>query len=182
MKDLETHLDELAGSPASVTIHLASGRDFSGRVLEIVRSRQQPCVVIQTGRRDASVIPFTRIEALTLPDVIQAPGPVVVEASSMLELRRKAKALSELRMIPIEIADGELSPLAALFEAWRAVLDKVCADELGRQALADAVSRVVLRIGQTPGVTLADRVLTVTTSASERLPPARLQAQLDALL
>ncbi|MFT3697888.1 MAG: hypothetical protein QM831_32410 [Kofleriaceae bacterium] len=182
MKDLESHLDELAGSSTSVTLHLESGRDFVGKVLEVVRARQQVCVVLQSGRYDASVIPMARIEALTLPDVVKAPAPVVAEASSHLELKRKAKALADARMVPIEIGDGDLAPLAALFEVFRGVLERVCADELGRQSLAERVSRVVLRLGTSPSVTLVDRVLTITTSSTERLQATRLQAQLDALL
>ncbi|HEY0252825.1 MAG TPA: hypothetical protein VGC41_14920 [Kofleriaceae bacterium] len=180
-KDLETHLDELAGTQTSVTLHLESGRDFAGRVLEVVRARQQTCVVIQSGRQDASVVPLARVEALTLPDH-KPEAPVVVEASSNLELKRRAKALSDTRLVPIEVADGELAPLAALFESFRIALEKVCADEVGRTAFSEQVKKVVLRLGATPGVKLSDRVLTVTSSPAERLALPRLQAQLDALL
>ena len=104
-------------------------------------------------------------------------------ATSMLDLRRRVKALADLvaartqRSIAIELGTGELAQLAPLFESLRLALEKVCADELGRASLAERVQHVEVREGP-PGVTLANGRLVVAGP----LPAARLASELDARL
>lgn len=190
-QDLETHLDELATAARAwrerratdrpvITVHLASGARHTGLVVDRVRST----LVIQSiGRElDVTVVPVARIEALTLHAVeIRAPA-APPEASSPLELKRRAKALADLlgaqlgHPIAIEVG-ADLAVVAPLFETVKVALERVCADELGRAALADRVQTIQLTAGG-PGVTLANNLLVIAGP----LAPERLQAQLDAAL
>jgi hypothetical protein len=192
-QDLEAHLEELATTARAwrerravdrplVTIHLASGARHTGVVLE----RVSGTLVLQSaparGELDVIVVPIARIEALTLHDVRErAPAPPP-EASSPLELKRRAKALSDQLAAqlahPVSIEVGnELAVVAPLFESARVALDRVCADELGRAALAERVHAIQITSGAS-GVTLANQRLVI----SGPLAPERLQTQLDAVL
>lgn len=186
-KDLETQLDELDVERTVVTLHLRSGQRHTGYVLD-----RKPRVlalqsVPQRGTRDLDVtmIPLAHVEALTLhavQDVVASP-PAPELAESLLELRRRVKRLADTlaarvgRAIAIELGAGELEPLALLFEHVREALDGVCADELGRAALAERVQRIELATGAA-GMSLVNGVLSVNGP----LAADRVRRELDALL
>lgn len=196
-EDLAAHLDRLvelarqwrdgkAERPV-VTLHLASGRSHTGYVLELVRSTLALQGLPQRGTMDLDVtaIPVARIEALTMhaaQDLVES-APLPAGATSMLDLKRRAKALGDLvttraqRPITVEVGAGELAELGPLLEMLKVALDRVCGDELGRGSLADRVQRVELRAGS-PGVSLANAILVV----SGPLTAERLQKELDAVL
>jgi hypothetical protein len=197
-QDVGAHLDELVaaarrwrdgtGERPVVTVHVASGERHTGHVLDVVRATLAMQSIPQRGTADLDVvvIPLARIEALTLhaAQSLVAAAPVPAEnATSMLELKRRAKALADVlatrvgRAIAIDIGAGELAQLAPLFETVKLALDRVCADELGRGSLAERVQRIELRAG-TPGVSLANATLAIAGP----LAPARLQSELDAAL
>lgn len=192
-RDLEAHLDELATTARAwrerravdrplVTVHLVSGARHTGVVLD--RTRQT--VVLESaptrGELDVVVIPVARVEALTL-HAVQARAPAAPpEATSPLELKRRAKALADVLATqlghPVAIEVGaDLAVIAPLFETVRVALERVCADELGRTALGERVKAIELAAGS-PGVSLAKRVLLIAGP----LAPEQLQAQLDAVL
>jgi hypothetical protein len=101
----------------------------------------------------------------------------------MLDLRRRAKALGDLlatragKPIAVEIGAGEIAELAPLFEHVKLVLERVCADELGRGSLAANVQRIELRAGG-PSVSLANGALTI----SGPIDRDRLQRDIDSAL
>jgi len=199
-RDVETHIEELVattrqwrdgkGDRPVVTVYLVSGTRHTGYVLDQVRSTLVVQSVPQRGTPDLDVtmIPLARIEALTvhgaqdLVSEVPAHAPAAA-ATSMLDLRRRAKGLADLvatrigHALVIELGSGELAQLAPLFEATRVALDRVCADDLGRTSLSERVQQIELRIG-TPGVSLANATLVV----SGPLTPDRLQKELDATL
>ena len=170
-----------------VTLHLMSGHRHTGYVLDVVRSTLALEALPQRGSVDleVTVIPLARIEALTLhaAQELVASTTVPEGASSMLELKRRAKALGDLvttrvqRAIAIEVGAGELAQLAPSLEMLKLALDRVCSDELGRGSLAERVQRIELRTGA-PGVSLADGALVV----SGTMAPERLQDELDSVL
>jgi hypothetical protein len=195
--DLASHLDQLverarhwrdgkAERPV-VTFHLASGQRHTGHVIELVRGAIALQSLPQRGTTDldVTVIPVARIEALTLhaAQTLVDAAPTYDTATSMLDLKRRAKALSDLlatrleHPVAIDIGAGELPQLAPLFAVFEHALQRVCADELGRASLRERVERVELRAG-TPGVTLANKTLVV----SGPLAADRLQTALDAAL
>ena len=199
-RDVETHIEELVattqkwrdgkGDRPVVTVYLVSGTRHTGHVLDQVRSTLVVQSVPQRGAQDLDVtmIPLARIEALTVHGAQELVGDVPAYASaaaatSMLDLRRRAKALADAiaarigHALVIELGSGELAQLAPLFEATRVALDRVCADDLGRTSLAERVQQIELRIGP-PGVSLANATLVI----SGPLMPDRLQKELDATL
>jgi hypothetical protein len=199
-RDIETHLEELVATTRQwrdgkadrpvVTVYLASGARHTGHVLDQVRSTLVVQSVPQRGTADLDVtmISLARIEALAVHGaqdlVSDVPAHVpAAAATSMLDLRRRARGLADLvatrigHALVIELGSGELVQLAPLFEATRVALDRVCADDLGRTALSERVQQIELRIG-TPGVSLASATLVV----SGPLTLDRLQKELDAAL
>jgi hypothetical protein len=196
-RDLATHLDQLATAAAAwrdgkgerpiVTLHLASGQRHTGQVLELARATLALQSLPQRGTVDVdvTVIPVARIEALTFhaAQSLVATAPSSDAATSMLDLRRRVKALADLiatrigRTITIELGAGELAQLAPLFETLRIALEHVCADELGRASLAERVQRIELRAGP-PGLALANGQLV----ASGSLSAERISSELDAVL
>jgi len=196
-EDLATHLDRLVATTREwrdgkaerpvVTLHLTSGQRHTGRVLDIVRSTLALEGLPQRGSLDleVTVIPLARIEALTLHAAQELVTSTAVPegATSMLDLKRRAKALADLattrvqRAIAIEVGAGELAQLAPTLEMLKLALDRVCSDELGRASFADRVQRIELRAGA-PGVSLANGTLVV----SGALTIERLQDELDGLL
>lgn len=197
-RDVETHVEELVaaartwrdgkGERPVVTLHLVSGVRHTGYVLDVVRTTLAMQSVPQRGSPDLDVtmIPLARIEALTVhaaQDLVEtAPAPAAA-ATSMLELKRRGKALADLlaarlgHAIVVEFGAGEISQLAPLFEATRVALDRVCADELGRSSLAERVQCLELRIGS-PGVSLATSTLVV----SGPMAAESLRRELDAAM
>lgn len=197
-RDLEAVLDELAAPEQRevvVTIHLASGQRVTGHVRELVRDRRGATLGVQSVPQrgslelDVTVIPLARVEAITVHGAarVEPREPKPAEATSPLELKRRARALGEHLAaragapIAIEISTGDLTVLAPLFEQVRLALEHVCADELGRTALGQRVRTVQLSIGS-PGVSLVNQTLTATSAADQPLAGARLQSAIDALL
>jgi hypothetical protein len=193
-RDLETHLDELTaatrhwrdgkGERSLVTLHLASGARHTGYVLERTRTTLTLEGPPQRGTCDIDVmvIPIARIEALTLhaaQTLVEVPR-VPDSATSMLDLRRRAKALADMlstrvgKPIAIEIDGGELAELGPLFEHVKLALERVCADQLGRGSLAERVQRVELG-GGGPSISLANGALVIRGPVSAD----RLQRDID---
>jgi hypothetical protein len=198
-RDLEAHLEELATAARAwregrvverpiVTIHLTSGQHHVGHVLELVRSTLalQSIPRRGSGELDVTVIPTSRIEAVTFHAVQTQSSPAETTATSMLDLKRRAKALGELlttrlgRAVTVDVGAGELAVLAPLFESLRGVLDGVCADELGRTSLAQRVERIRVTTDAATEVSIANATLVVSTTT--RLAAERLRRELDALL
>jgi len=199
-RDLEAVLDELA-APAPerevvVTIHLASGQRVVGHVHELVRDRRGATLGVRSLPQrgsvelDLTMISVSRVEAITVHGALR-PEPRATkpqEATSPLELKRRARAFGEQLSaqvgspIAIEIEPGELATLAPLFEQLRLTLERVCADELGRAALAQRVRAIRLGVGTSAGVAMDVQTLVVTTATAEPLGGARLQSTIDALL
>jgi hypothetical protein len=172
-RDLATHLEELAEATerSVVTLHTTSGLRHTGYVVGLARGTVALQSLPQRGTPDLdiTIIPVARVEAVTLhaAQTRKPVSPAPDLATSMLELRRRAKAQSDLlaartgKPIPIAVGDGELTTLASLFEALRTALTEVCADELGRNSLAERVARIELRAGA-PAVALDGGTLIVT--------------------
>lgn len=171
-----------------MTLHLSSGARHIGFVLERTRTTLAVQGVPQRGSYDldVTVIPIARIEAVTLHNaqtLVEAAPPTPEGATSMLDLRRRAKALADQlatragKPIAIEIGAGDVAELGPLFEHLRIALERVCADDLGRASLAERVARIELRSGAS-GVSLASGTLVVAGP----LAADRLQREIDAVL
>jgi len=197
-RDLETHLDELAdaarkwrdgaGERPVITVHLTSGQRHIGHVLERMRGTLVLQGLPQRGTidLDVTVIPIARIEALTFhgaQGLVSAPVPADI-AESSLDLKRRAKALSDLLTsrvgspISVDIGAGELAQVAPSFELVKVALERVCSDDIGRSSLAERVKRIEVRGGAAARVSLASGLLVVEGLLSS----VRLQSELDALL
>jgi hypothetical protein len=198
-KSVERVLEELvelrrrqqAGVPLLlplVTLHLRSGRDIQGHVLDVVEERQGvrslllhvPGPDVRSPREDALYLSTHVVEALTLHGAPRAgtvseaalpPPPSALQLRRRLEEVRRALALA--LGVELEAAFGHgtdddtpdtLRALGELLGRAQGVLQRLAADPLGHEALREKVRRLVLAVGNTPTVTLVAGTLTLTNS------------------
>lgn len=168
----------------SVTLHLRSGRDVRGAVLALGR---ESSVLFQSGDGDAMHLASSSIEALTRHDVARAARApdLSKEAPTKLELRRRTAALSPPTAIAEEDPDDDARrALDALVTELSALLASLAEDPLGREAIAEKIARIELRLGSAAAVSLSGGTLTLTTTAvwPSRLFGADLRARIESLL
>lgn len=195
-RGLDEVLDELhalkqrqrSGLPVripAVTLHLRSGRDVYGHVLEVSDDRRAGKVVLlhapgpelRNPQTDAMYLAAASIEALTVHDVELRDKPVEAPAGTPtptgLQLKRRfaelARTLGEPYggEIAVELsgspdADG-LRALSALADRLVDVMRKLAADELGREAVREKVRRIALGVSDGASASLTDGTLTLTT-------------------
>ncbi len=201
-RGLDEVLDELhglkqrqrSGLPVripAVTLHLRSGRDVYGFVLEVAEDRRAGRMVLlhapgpelRNPQTDAMYLAAASIEALTLHDVELQDKPVEAPAGTPaptgLQLKRRFAELSRTLgepyggEVPLELsgapdADG-LRALASLADRLVEVMRKLAADELGREAVREKVRRIALAVSEGTGASLTGGTLTITTGK----PPSR---------
>jgi hypothetical protein len=218
-KGVETVLEELgalrrrekAGEALRiplVTLHLRTGRDLQGFVLDVVEHRpsssrlvllHQPGSDPRRPEYDATYLAASSIEAVTVHDAVSlskapadAPAP-----PSRLELKRQLAALqAELRErlgTPIEVdAQWDSAPDEGEGQRTLADLVSLAGDELrglakealGRDALKANVQRIRLNVGKTPGVAVSNGTLAIATTASwpDRMTRDNLKRLLETAL
>jgi hypothetical protein len=218
-RGLEEVLDELhalkqrqrSGLPVripAVTLHLRSGRDVYGHVLEVAEDRRAGRVVLlhapgpelRNPQTDAMYLAAASIEALTVHDVelqdrpVAAPGMPAPAAPTSLQLKRRfaelARTLGEPYggEVPVELSgtpDAEgLSALSALADRLVEVMRKLAADELGREAVREKVRRIALAVSDGTSASLMGGTLTITTGkAPARWPTtAELEQSVQSVL
>lgn len=168
-----------------VTLHLRSGRDLRGVVLAI--GSRDGAVLFQSGEDDAVHVAPSSIEALTRHEVRSAGRPPMrtEDAPTKLELRRRAASLAP----PVTIEEGDPDPeariaLSALLDEIGEALKGISEDAMGREAMAEKIRRVELRLGSGAAVSLSGGTLTLTTTAHwpSRLSGADLRARIESLL
>lgn len=184
-----------------VTLHLHSGRDVVGTLLDFFEPRGAGSRTLLLARRacgqgpdtELLLVPVAHLEAVTLHELPRPAPATQPEPPSPLQLRRQARAVAEQvsnaagGAIHVEVAattdDASLGAVAQALTALAAVASGVCADALGREAFKSAVTRVLVAAGPSSSVTLRDAVLSVTTATSaDRLTARTLKPLLEALL
>ena len=189
---------ELRGEPVRVprvTLHLHSGRELGGVVLQLTQLRHGAAVVLRTGEQtrhdagsDATYVPLSAIEALTVHDaashaeVLSRGGPTPLHAEpppTRLAARRAVQGHHQelTALLQHDLAweagidgtpDGEpLRALVRLSADVAGALKASAGDELGRSAIIASLQRVVLVNGKPPSVALVDGALRVTSPIHE---------------
>lgn len=185
---------ELRGEPVRVprvTLHLSSGRELSGMVLQLTQLRHGAAVLVRTGAQtrheagaDATYVPLSAIEALTVHEAAShaealsrgapepsslEPPPTRLAARRAVEGHRRELTALLLQDLGWEVGidgtpDGEpLRALVRLSADVASALKATAGDELGRSAITSSLQRVVLVNGQPAGVALEEGVLRVTS-------------------
>lgn len=185
-----------------VTVHLQSGRDVTGAVLDLFEPRVGGRTLLVSRRApgrgpdtEVLLVPMAHVEAMTLHELPRpAASSATAEPPSPLQLKRKARALvdqhSALLGAPLAVDVGEAGDDAALaalgqaLEALGTVLAGICGDALGRESLKAGVTKFVVVTGATSQVTKQGGEVRVTTAvaAEQRLSADALKTQLEALL
>jgi hypothetical protein len=185
-----------------VTLHLQSGRDVTGAVLDLFEPRVGGRTLLVSRRvpgrgpdTEVLLVPLAHVEAVTLHELPKASGAAATtEPPSPLQLKRKARALvdqhSALLGAPLAVDVGEAADDAALaalgqaLEALGTVLAGICGDALGRESLKAGVTKFVVVTGASSQVTKQGGEVRVTTAvaADQRLSVDVLKAKLEALL
>ncbi len=186
---LEYLLEELAvisrrvknGEPLerpSVTLHLGSGRELHGSLLDAINDSGTTVALLMDARdrfgHDVTHVLVSRLEAVTVHNASNllnrsgnAPPP-----PGKLEVRRAFGALSErlktsgvdLKFeFPASLEDQDLEALHDLLEPLRMALETIASDEMGRAALAH-LETVALKVEATASVLLEGMKLSVITS------------------
>jgi hypothetical protein len=176
-----------------VTLHLRTGRDVRGILLDRAdRTRGGPTVLVHVFGQgshpeyDVAYVPAVSIEAVTIHDLPSMGQSTEGTPPGRMELRRRATELGGKLAAAIgrELAagvsfedapesDGPGNALAHLLGAAEAVLGALAADETGRAALREKVSRVELKMGTPSGATLDAGKLSLRTAVE----PARWQTR-----
>ncbi len=196
-----------AGSKAEaplLTLHLAGGRELSGRLLDAVRQGEKSSALLHvqnatgpTRRQDVLYVDVESIAAVTVHEADHhaywlltgetapqpAPSPV-----GRLELKRKIAGWEtswksrEKRALTIDADvdawgahEGGYRAAAGLLDQIDAALEKICSDPEGRQAVSEKLGSIRLEPGVLTGLSLKDRRLTVSIP-----PPGRGRGFADA--
>jgi hypothetical protein len=150
-----------AGEPLSaprVTLHLVSGRDVRGRLLELSDDVGVRVALIarETDDRfslDVTHVPITHLEAITVHDVSRLGQPSTeIKVPSKLELRRMVVALNERLSVGFtlelesELKDADLEPISSALSSLEQALRAILSAELGREAFSSVqLVRVLAR-------------------------------------
>lgn len=193
-RNLEQLLDDLgalglrwkAGEPVrlpNVTVHLRSGRDVPGWVLDLHADRHGARTLIlrslgdhHAAQLDVAHIPFGAIEAVTVQDIVSLDKPPgdVVEAVTRTELQQRLvdayEAIAQAVGTPIELEleDGEDNarnePLDWLLKhVRRAIVEVAAEDPRSADSLRGKVKKLRLATGLHHHLVFADGVLIFTT-------------------
>jgi hypothetical protein len=186
---LERVLEELAaisrrvanGEPLerpSVTLHLGSGRELRGALLDVTSDSGTTVALLLDARdrfaQDVTHVLVARLEAVTVHNASglldraqNAPPP-----PSKLELRRAFAALGEqlnasgigLRLeLPALLEERDLEALRDLLEPLRQALKGIASDEIGRTALTH-LEAVALGVAPSANARLEGTTLRVLTA------------------
>lgn len=183
-----------------VTVHLHSGRDVVGAVLDVFEPRMGGGRTLLLSRRgqgrgpetDVLLVPVGHVEAVTLHELPRASAAPSNEPPSPLQLKRKAKAVSEQvtavlgSAFTVEVGgaadDAALLALSHALDALGPVLQGICGDTLGRDSLRGAVNRVLVSTAGAASVTLNNGQLQVRAAPDKRLTAEALKPQVEVLL
>lgn len=215
LRPLDQLLDELAllgqrwkrGEPVRlprVTVHLRSGRELSGWVLDVHLDRLGSRTVLLrslgpqgVAEVDVAHVPGASVEAVVVHDLVALDRPPEHGAGAPTrdDVHRHLLAAQETLAAavgtPLEIelaltdADDDLEPLDWLLQHATEVLAAIARrDALAAGALRGRVQTLRLAVGMQPLTAFADGVLSITTPASwnRRTDRDSLTRELEALL
>lgn len=186
-----------------VTLHLASGRELSGIVLDMGSDPMtDPSVLLHTpgpnpGQPDWDVahVTFPAIQAVTVHDVPSQGRPPegAPPPPSRLEVKRHVAALesalaAQLEGVRVTVAWEEdpeaLRGLDDLVAALNAVLGDLLRDPDGVSALRAKVKQLQLGVAAEPKVSLSEGVLLVFTAQAHprRMTRDQLREEIEAVL
>jgi hypothetical protein len=183
-----------------VTMHLRSGRDLFGHVLAVGRDSSVLFHSIGRDHRsldyDAVHLASSSIEAVTRHDVqnVGRAPDLSKDAPTKLELKRKGASLESTfgelgAKLSINFGDSELDEdqrrsLADLIEELSRIFGELLGDELGKEAIAQKIERLELRLGSSAEVSLSEKTMTFSTTSSwpSRLFGPQMKAKIEALL
>lgn len=173
-----------------VTLHLRSGRDVQGKVLDQAAADRGGGVLVQVGvePRDAVYLDPHGVEAITVHEAnaleaLLAPPPSPPTPSRAVLTQRAEELGNSLSMVlghavEVEIAwdqvpDGEpMRALAAVMEETANAIREIARDDMGRQSLV-GVRTLRFNAGRRPSVKLEAGAL-VSTAALDRGPERTL--------
>lgn len=180
-----------------VTLHLASGRDVEGVIVDAVEQHGQTTYVFSPlggpRRGDLMLVPLGAIEVVSLhePGALTKTNPALeAVAPSMQQLERRARSLEEQlaavgSLVRVELPRLEEGParaaLGQLLEALAGALALVTATEAGREGLR-RLDVVVVAVEPSALVARTERRLHVSTRLHEPWTPEALKVQLDGAL
>ena len=185
---VEELLADLASKPPAgrprLTLHLSSGREVSGELLQVSPGPGSRTLTLLCGREDVLWVGLKAVEAVT----VHAATALVPRAStpSRLELRRRAAALAERvasgaaeegAKLAIDLEwpaeDSEASRRGALrlVEGLEVALESVLRDAQGRRAVAAKLERIALGQGAVAGTRWEGRCFQLL-AAGEGAPAA----------
>lgn len=158
---------ELAGRDITLTLHLASGRDVRGTLVNVASDRNGSVALMTNPRvpNEVTHVSLDTLVAVTLYDahLIGAP-PVPDPQPGKLELKRLLAALTEKLGFAFESDALELPEAGALAAALPLIeeaLVTIRSDAMGKGALAP-IKRVVLAVTTTAGVMRDGNALTIS--------------------
>ncbi len=188
----------------TITLHLKSGRDLRGQVVDVSRDGDGPPQILMHAPGDGRFagvdvvhIPVNNIEAMTVHDVQRQDTPSVGASQAVKqELKRRVGVLeSSLREVLgtqmiVRLANDapnerEADALTTLEGLARVMLTDLARDPLGRAALTGRVNVVTLGAGASASaVSLADGVLTLVCplDRSRRPSAAALRTAVESVL
>ena len=190
-----------AGEPLEyprVTLHLTSGRDLSGWLLDVADDAGMGVALLRLEHRDMADIsvahvPISAVQALTVQAATRLEQPTAaLPQVTRLALRRSMSAMvarlhalgTTLEIIlPDEPSEADLEPLHSALQPLEQALSAILSDESGRQALA-AISSLRLAVGDEPGVdvSLSDCHVRVARRLGRRLTATQWQERLERVL
>jgi hypothetical protein len=190
-----------------VTLHLRTGRNFTGRVIKLADDKRggQTVLFQDTGldlrspRYDVVHFASTLVEAITVHDAhtLETPPSSVLRGPtpSKLELKRKIVALEqdlsgrmEGASLSIEImwdtvpdSEDALVVVQDLVGETEHVLRDLLADPMGLEAIRQKLRKVAIQVGAHASSKMTGTTLTLVTSASwnDRLSKDVLRSGLE---
>ena len=190
-----------AGEPLEyprVTLHLTSGRDLSGWLLDVADDAGVSVALLRLEHRDTTDIslvhvPIIAVQALTVRAATRLEQPTAaLPKVTRLALRRSMSAMvarlhalgATLEItLPDEPSETDLEPLHSALQPLEQALSAILSDETGRQALA-AISSLHLAVGDEPAVDVSqsDCHVRVAHRFGKRLTAAQWQERLERVL
>lgn len=171
---------ELAGRDITLTLHLASGRDVRGTLVNVASDRNGSVALMTNPRvpNEVTHVSLDTLVAVTLYDahLIGAP-PVPDPTPGKLEVKRLLAALTEKLGTTFETESLELPDAGALAAALPLIEEAfvaIRADAMGKGALAP-IKRVVLAVASSASVTRDVNTLTLYIARDYAARPTSAQ-------
>ncbi len=173
-----------------VTVHLRTGRDFTGSVLKVGEDRpgrgrhallHLPGPDPRSVELDALHLPLDAVLAVTVhdaPSLAESPAELpppptrfalkqrIADLSAWLGDRIGGIVACEISWDAVPESGEPLRALGDLIDHLRAIVDGIAGEPIGREALRSKLRKIWLGVGSHPSVALTDGTLLVTTTSA----------------